>query len=46
LPAVPTGKVADAALVITGAEVAGLTVSVKVWVAAVPTPLLAVIVIG
>jgi hypothetical protein len=43
LPAVPTVKVVLFALVIAGAW---FTVSVKLWVAAVPTPLLAVIVTG
>ena len=41
VPAVPTVKVALAALVIAGAW---LTVRVKVWVAALPTPLWAVMV--
>jgi hypothetical protein len=45
LPAVPTVNVVVFALVITGACVV-FTVSVKLWVAAVPTPLLAVIVIA
>src|SRR5712692_6732653 len=43
LPAVPTVKVALLALVMAGAW---LTVRVKLWVALVPTPLLAVKVIG
>ena len=42
VPAVPTVKVVLLALVIASG---GFTVRVKVWVAAVPTPLLAVIVI-
>ena len=46
LPAVATGKVADGALVITGAAVAGLTVRVKLWLASGLTPFDAVIVIG
>ena len=44
LPAVPTLNVVLLALVIAGACVAALTVNVKLWVAGVPTPLLAVIV--
>jgi hypothetical protein len=43
LPAAPTTNVVVFALVIAGAW---FTVRVKLWVAAVPTPLLAVIVIG
>ena len=43
LPAVPIVNVVLAALVMAGAW---LTVSVKLWVAGVPTPLLAVIVSG
>ena len=45
LPAEPTVKVVLFALVIVGAVETLFTVSVKVCVAAVPTPLLAVIVI-
>ena len=44
LPAVPTVNVVLLALVIVGAVRAALTVSVKLWLAGVPTPLLAVIV--
>ena len=46
VPAEPTENVALLALVIVGAVVPEFTVSVKDWVAGVPTPLLAVIVIG
>ena len=46
VPAVPAANVVPAALVMTGAAVAGFTVSVKLWVALGPTPLAAVIVIG
>jgi hypothetical protein len=46
VPAVPTANVVAEALVMSGATAAGLTVSVKLWVALVPTPLAAVIVIG
>jgi hypothetical protein len=46
VPAVPTVKVVLLALVILGAVPPVLTVRVKLCVAAVPTPLLAVIVIG
>ena len=42
----PAANVVAVALVMTGAAVAGFTVSVKFWVALVPTPLAAVIVIG
>ena len=42
----PTVNVAALALVMAGAVGAALTVSVKLWVALVPTPLAAVIVIG
>ena len=44
VPAVPTVNVVLAPLVIAGAEVAGLTVSVKLWLALGKTPLLAEIV--
>jgi hypothetical protein len=44
LPAVPTVNVVPLALVIPGAVCPAFTVSVKLCVAALPTPLLAVIV--
>ena len=44
LPAVPTVNVVLLALVIVGEVCVALTVSVKIWLAGVPTPLLAVIV--
>ena len=44
VPAAPTANVVPLALVMTGAT--GFTVRVKFWVAGVPTPLFAVIVIG
>ena len=44
LPAAPTVNVVLLALVIVGEVRAVLTVSVKLWLAGVPTPLLAVIV--
>jgi hypothetical protein len=44
LPAVPTVNVVLLALVIAGAAGAAFTVKVKVWLAELPTPLLAVIV--
>ena len=46
VPAVPAANVVPVALVITGAALAGLTVSVKFWVALEPTPFAAVIVNG
>ena len=46
VPAVPTAKVVDPALVITGAAVAGLTVKVKLWLASGLIPFDAVMVIG
>jgi hypothetical protein len=46
LPAVPTANVVLFALVTVGDVCAALTVSVKLWLAGVPTPLLAVIVIA
>ena len=46
VPAVPTANVVEPALVMTGAALAGFTVSVKLWVAFGLTPLAAVIVIG
>jgi hypothetical protein len=46
VPAPPTVNVVLLALVIVGAVCAAFTVKVKVWVAAVPTPLLAVKVSG
>ena len=46
VPAVPTVKVAELALVMAGAVGAAFTVSVKLWVALGLTPLAAVIVIG
>ena len=44
VPAFPAANVTLAAVVIVGAWLAGLTFSVKFWLAAVPTPLAAVIV--
>jgi len=44
--AVPTVNVVPPALVMTGVVLAVFTPSVKVWVAAVPTPLVAVSVMG
>ena len=46
VPACTAAKVVAPALVMTGAAVGGLTVSVKAWVALEPTPLAAVMVIG
>ena len=46
LPAVPTVNVVLLALVIAGAVCAVFTVNVKLWLAGLPTPLLAVMVIG
>ena len=46
VPADPAVKVVLAPLVMAGATGAGLTVSVKDWVASEPTPLLAVMVMG
>jgi hypothetical protein len=46
LPAVPTVNVVLAGLVIVGGACPVLTDSVKIWLASVPTPLLAVIVIA
>ena len=46
VPAVPAANVVPVALVMTGAALAGFTVSVKLWVALLPTPFAAVIVIG
>jgi hypothetical protein len=46
LPAVPTVNVVLLALVIAGGVCTLPTISVKVWLAGVPTPLLAVIVIA
>ena len=46
VPAVPTANVVEPALVMTGAALAGLTVSVKLCVAGLPTPFDAVIVNG
>jgi hypothetical protein len=45
VPAAPTVKVVLLALVITGAALGVFTVSVKLWVAGVATPFVAVIVI-
>ena len=42
VPACPAAKVVRSALVMTGAARAGLTVSVKLWVASGLTPLVAV----
>ena len=42
VPAAPTVNVVLLALVITGAALGLFTVTVKAWVAGVPTPLLAV----
>jgi hypothetical protein len=46
VPEAPTVNVVELPLVMAGAIGAALTVRAKLWVAAVPTPLLAVIVIG
>jgi hypothetical protein len=46
VPALPTGKVIELALVIAGAAVAGFTVRVKLWLALGLTPFDAVMVIG
>ena len=46
VPAWPTANVVPVALVMTGAASAGLTVSVKLWLASGLTPLDALIVIG
>jgi hypothetical protein len=46
LPAVPTVNVVLLALVMAGATCGAFTVNVKLWLAGLPTPLLAVIVIG
>ena len=46
VPAWPTAKVVEVALVMTGAARAGLTVSVRLWLAFGVTPLAALTVIG
>ena len=46
LPALPTTNVAVLALVIAGGVCVALIVNVKFWFTGVPTPLLAVMVIG
>ncbi len=46
VPAAPSAKVVAATEVMAGACAVEVTVSVKLWLAGVPTPLLAVMVIG